>query len=108
MGVRIATAHVGVRDIRMLAPSLQDERCKTNAAELNTVVAICCGDRPAFPPPRAWLVILGAVDKPIGCALTFCCPDIFIPENFLGERSLALRVMKRDRRQHVRRHKAAH
>jgi hypothetical protein len=30
------------------------------------------GDRPSFPPsPRAWSVIAGAADGPIGCALTF-------------------------------------
>jgi hypothetical protein len=38
----------------------------------NSAVAIYRGDRPSFPPsPRAWPVILGAADMPIGCALTF-------------------------------------
>src|ERR1700729_3194227 len=36
-------------------------------------VALCQGGRPSFPPsPRAWPVMLGAADMPIGCALTFC------------------------------------
>jgi hypothetical protein len=38
-------------------------------------VALCQGGRPSFPPsPRAWPVMLGAADMPIGCALTFSEP----------------------------------
>jgi hypothetical protein len=38
-------------------------------------VALCHGGRPSFPPsPRAWPVMLGAADMPIGCALTFSEP----------------------------------
>ena len=37
----------------------------------NTAPAACCEDRPSFPPsPRAWPAIMGATDRPIGCALT--------------------------------------
>jgi hypothetical protein len=34
----------------------------------------CHGGRPSFPPPPVLgRSTLGAVDMPIGCALTFCC-----------------------------------
>jgi hypothetical protein len=46
---------------------------KRNPSGTNNAVVIYYGDRPSFPPsPRAWPVILGAADMPIGCALTFC------------------------------------
>src|SRR5580692_2774655 len=38
----------------------------------NMTVGVCHGGRPFFPPPpRAWPVMLGAADLPIGCALNF-------------------------------------
>jgi hypothetical protein len=38
----------------------------------NSMVAICQGGPASLSPsPRAWPVVLGAADMPIGCALTF-------------------------------------
>jgi hypothetical protein len=43
------------------------------------------GDRPSFPPsPRAWLVVLGAADGPIGCALIFFAAAFFIVRVLCG------------------------
>jgi hypothetical protein len=44
------------------------------AAGTNLTGGVCHGGRPIFSPsPRAWPVMLGAADMPIGCALIFCC-----------------------------------
>jgi hypothetical protein len=43
-----------------------------SSEEQNKTAAAYPSDRPSFPPsPRAWSVILGAADGPIGCALIF-------------------------------------